>query len=636
MIRKLFICFVLLFSSYISRAQENYSVSAIPKELMPYASAIVRKDETVVFIREKNNVIYRYKFAVTVLNKNGADEGELVLWHNKSRTIKNIKGMIYDEFGKPVSKISERDFRDDNYTPNSLFEDVKYKHFTPVSVSYPYTVEYEYELFSNQTFNLEHWYGVGSEATAVENSSFIVSCKPSLQLRYKEMNYKGTLITGKDDAGNDLYKWSISNFKAIRHEPYSPDKINYLPNVRLAVNNFTYEGVDGSYSNWNELGKWINDKLLTGRDELSAATVAKVKELTDGINDPKEKARKLYEYLQNKTRYISIQVGIGGYRPFKATEVDELSYGDCKGLVNYMHALLKAAGIQSWYCIVNGNTHKRPLQADFASPDQANHVILCLPFKSDTTWLECTSQHIPFGFLGDFTDDRTVLACTAEGGKLLKTPKYTADDNREIQKGEFTLAENGELTGTLETTFKGTQYENRDYLLLESYEDQQKYIRKAYPINNLEIAGLSLKATKEIKPSINETLQLKSYEYGTPENGRISFALNSVNRLSETPKEIRNRYTPIYINRGYTDEATISFTLPAGYHADSEPLNTTLTDNFGSYHADFSVVGNKLIYHRKLQLKDGSYSKEDYDKLVAFFEAVRNADYFDVVLAKNK
>ncbi len=38
--------------------------------------------------------------------------------------------------------------------------------------------------------------------------------------------------------------------------------------------------------------------------------------------------------MQGKTHYISIQVGIGGYQPFLASDVDRLNYGDCKALVN--------------------------------------------------------------------------------------------------------------------------------------------------------------------------------------------------------------------------------------------------------------------------------------------------------------
>ena len=119
----------------------------------------------------------------------------------------------------------------------------------------------------------------------------------------------------------------------------------------------------------------------------------------------------LYQYPGGHWRFSSL---------FKVSEVDKQNYGDCKALANYMHSLLKTVDIDSWYCVVQaGREHKESLMSDFTSMNQGNHIILCLPFKNDTTWLECTSQTIPFGFLSDFTDDRNVLACTPEGGKFI-------------------------------------------------------------------------------------------------------------------------------------------------------------------------------------------------------------------------
>jgi transglutaminase-like putative cysteine protease len=46
----------------------------------------------------------------------------------------------------------------------------------------------------------------------------------------------------------------------------------------------------------------------------------------------RKKAKKIYQYLQNKTRYISVQIGIGGFQPVTAADVDRLGYGDCKGI----------------------------------------------------------------------------------------------------------------------------------------------------------------------------------------------------------------------------------------------------------------------------------------------------------------
>ena len=113
--------------------------------------------------------------------------------------------------------------------------------------------------------------------------------------------------------------------------------------------------LSGSFTNWQELGKWEYDKLIANRKKFPAETVQHIKEITEDITDPKLKAKKIYEYMQQKTHYISVQVGIGGFQPFRHLMWIRMSYGDCKALVNYTQALLKVAGIDSYYCVVYGD-----------------------------------------------------------------------------------------------------------------------------------------------------------------------------------------------------------------------------------------------------------------------------------------
>lgn len=635
--KRLIVAATLLMSICRLASAQNYAIGQIPKNLLPYASAVVRTSETTITIKDNDNVTYHVKQAITVLNKNGEADAEIVLWHNKSRVIKSVKGVIYDEYGKPVSKFSESNFKDDNaYDGFSLFVDERVKYFNPPVTSYPYTVECEYELRCNQSLNITPWFPAYSSGVAVENSSYTLLCKPTANIRYKETNYPGTVEVTTDDKGIKNYSWKLNNMPAHRAEPYSPNKTNYITSVRIAPKDFSYEGIAGSYTDWNELGKWIYDKLLNGRTQLSPETVRQMKELTANIADPKEKARKIYEYMQSKSRYVSIQIGIGGFQPFPATEVDQLSYGDCKALVNYTQALLKAVNIDSYYCVVKSGSEKASLKTDFASMDQADHIILCLPFKSDTTWLECTSKTIPFGYLGNFTDDRWVLACTPEGGKLLHTPKYAAADNKEEIKATFNLNEAGELKGDILTTATGTQYENEDDMLTESFEDQLKHIQKQYPISNLDIENFKFSADKKAKPVLTESVKFKAFEYASADSGKLHFIINAVNRLNNQPREIRNRVNPLYINRGYTDEDVITYTLPEGYHAERTLLNVNLHKEFGFYTANVTVKGNQLVYTRKMQLIDGTYSKEAYNDLVEFYQAAMDADNYSITMVKNK
>ncbi|MFD0794474.1 DUF3857 domain-containing protein [Mucilaginibacter litoreus] len=633
---RFYILFFLLVTLSTAKAQTNYSVSLIPKALMPYASAVVRDENIVTEVKDNDDVIYHYKKAITVLNKNGDDIAHIVLFYDKMNALKGLKGITYNEFGKQVGKFGEKDFSDESAISGySLYEDSRVKHLIPSIGSYPYTIEYECEIRSKQTLMFRDWEPVPQTGLAVEKSAYTFICKPDFKIRYKEINMPATVVTGTTKEGFKTYTWQVNNLKALRPEPLHPLDVTYLSRVKIAPVNFAYGRLTGSFSNWKELGLWNYNNLLAGRDQLLPQTVERVKDLTANITDAKQKAKAIYEFMQGKTNYISVQVGIGGYMPTPALDVDNLKYGDCKALVNYTQALLKVAGIESWYCVVTGDEDKISLMPDFASMNQGNHIILCLPFKNDTTFLECTSQKMPFGFLSDFTDDRTVLACTPQGGKLLHTPKYLYADNLQARKAAFSIAPDGTLKGNIATTYKGTQYDNIQSLIDEASTEQVKTIRKMYSsITNLDVEKVDIKQDKKQMPVATENINLTARDFASEDNGKLYFSLNPLNRQRPV-RDVHNRITPVYINRGYTDDDEIIYDLPAGYHPDMEQLNVNLNTTFGKYQANTFLVNGKLIYKRHIELWDGTYKPEAYAEVVNFYQKVADTDNYNVTLVKD-
>jgi hypothetical protein len=634
--RRIFLLAVLSAFLIKANAQQTYEASAIPKELLSYASAVIREYDTRVEVKDLDNVTTHVRQAITVLNKNGEDAAHLALFYNKSTKIGSIKGIVYDEFGKVIDKFNESKFQDQSVVNDdlTLFFDLRVKHYIPAIMQFPYTVVYEYDLRSKQSLILHDWVPVEENATALERSSYTITCKPDFNIRYKEMNLQSTANVTTNDKGAKSYTWQINNLKARRSEPYSPFWETYVPHLKIAPEKFSYEGFSGFFTNWKELGKWQYDKLLTNRQALPESTIAHIKSMTDNVSDPKEKARLIYNYMQGKTHYISVQIGIGGYQPFLASDVDKLNYSDCKGLVNYTQSLLKVAGVDSYFCVVKSGDEKVSLLPDFASMNQGDHVILCLPFKNDTTWLECTNQKIPFGYLGYFTDDRLVLACTPDGGKLMHTPKYTYDKSIQTRIGEFNIAADGTVAGSITTAYKGRQYENRQAIIEESNVERKKLIPKHYGINNLVVKSLDYSQDKLLQPVTTEKLSFEAKDFAIITNNKLQFSLNQVNR-SSVPREVRNRVNNLYINDGFTDEDELVYTVPSGYKLKRLPLIINIEKPFGRYSASAMMINGKLIYKRKLQIIDGTYDKALYDDFIDFYTQVSEKDRLEAELVKD-
>ena len=202
---------------------------------------------------------------------------------------------------------------------------------------------------------------------------------------------------------------------------------------------------------WENYAKWIM-LLNKDRNVMPDQSKKQAHELTKNAKSTEEKVRILYEYMQNKTRYVGIQLGIGGFQPFEASVVDQTGYGDCKALSNYMVTLLKEVGITANYTLIRAGANAPAMDISFPS-SQFNHVIVAVPNETDTLWLECTSQTNPFGYLGDFTGDRYALMITDVGGKIVKTPAYTASQNTQRCTGDVFIELTGDAKAKIKTTF---------------------------------------------------------------------------------------------------------------------------------------------------------------------------------------
>ncbi len=627
-------CFFLISTIFIGtdlQAQKisEYNAELIPANLKQHANAVVRSEATVVDMRAPDNVILTVRQALTVLNKNAERTATLVLNYDKNTSIKSVKGQILNSAGEQVAKLTLSNFIDQSAVSDfSLYEDSRVKYYTPNMNAYPYTIIYDYEIRFKQNLNIPVWYATPDLNVAVEKSSYTFINKIEDEVRIKEYNYSGQpQIIEKDKVISRT--WEVNNIIALRPEPYARQK-DFLTYVKIAPEKFTYYGHTGSYKNWDELGKWIYDDLIKDRQQLSEKSVQQIKSLIKDADNEKEKVRRIYNYLQKKTRYISVQVGIGGYQPFPASDVDQLSYGDCKALVNYAQSLLKAADIKSYYCVVNAGDIKQSLDPGFASMDQANHIILCVPLKNDTTWLECTSQDIPFGYLGSFTDDRLVLACTPEGGKLLKTPVLSTENNLLKRVAELTLDQEGNISGTLQTNFLGSQYENYQRLFNKPYTEQIKLLKEEYDIDNINFADFKLTQIKDANPRTIESFNLTIQKYASKANNHVYLFPNVFNKMFSIP-ELRNRQASIAVNRGFTDEDILTYQLPDNYKIEMKPENREINCIFGSYNFSLEIQNKKLIYTRKLVLKNGIYAASNYPELTKFINAVSEIDNSKIV-----
>ena len=405
-----------------------------------------------------------------------------------------------------------------------------------------------------------------------------------------------------------------------------PDFDQVVPNIKAAPVEFEFDGYAGSMKTWETFGQW-QVLLNKGRDALPESTKQVVKDLTKNLRTTEEKARAVYEYIQSRTRYVSIQLGIGGFQPFDATVVDNTGYGDCKALSNYAVALLREAGVKAYYTTIAAGENEPDVDADFPS-DQLNHIIVSVPTPKDTIWLECTSQTNPFGYLGTFTGDRKALMITENGGKLVHTVRYMSEQNTQIRSAAVNVQVSGDATAKVSTTYAGLQYETGDlnfYLNKES-DEQRKWIQKNTSIPSFDVTAFKMVNNKDRIPSALVSTELNLKRFATVSGKRMFLTPNLMNRSTFLPEKLESRKTNVVTRFGYIDIDTIQYHLPEGIYPEYLPAPVKISSRFGEYEVNYILQQGNLIYVRKLKMNKGEYPAESYNELVEFYRNLNKAD----------
>lgn len=626
---------MLLFFSFeissLNAAEDNWAVSTIPADLKVKANAIVRLSEVTLTVSESGKTEEDNHFVITILNENGDRFANLVEFYDKYTSIFGLEGTVYDQTGKKIKKIKLDEFLDFSAISGfSIYEDNRVKYATPRVGNYPYTVEYRFQKKYKKFMALPGWTVFPYYNVAVQKSVFSLVAGVTTNVFIKgndKFNFKPEI---KEEKGLKTTIWKAENLAAIEEEPFSEGFLKATPILQIAPETFEMDGFSGTNKSWAEFGNW-SAKLCQGRDSLPQSTIDKIKSITVNAKTDKEKARLLYEYMQSKVRYVSIQVGIGGWQPFPAETVDRLSYGDCKALTNYMKTLLRYSGIKSYYCLVRAGDDAPNINKDFTC-SQFNHAFLMIPFDKDTLYLECTSQSNPFGYNGSFTDDRDVLVIDGMNSYIKHTNIYNKDQNKVVKNVNIQIDDKLSCTVNQTNKYFGLATEYYQYLMQVQPDKQRESLLKRLDYKQVKIKQLNYSERKDIIPDIEEKVQydVASIAQLTSSNTMI-LPFNQVALLSDL-KRVSNRKSDIEIRRDEVEIDSINYEIPKGAKVEKLPISGSFNSQFGSYKLEVSLTGNRILFIRKIEWNKSKFEPSKYSELVQYQKKVNEMDRQVIIL----
>ena len=600
--------------------KETYQASTIPDSLLKHANSVVRYSEIIIAIKGPGKATIKFHTIVTVLNeKANLLTGIAMDYDKKYDTYSGIELGVFDSKGVLVKKYHKSDMYDGSAANNeTMVTDERFLALKPAITAYPVTIEKEYEEDRNSFIDLGDW--IVQQATqAVQYSVVKVIVSPSVGFRYKTLNIEAEPVK-ETRAGLNYYTWTFNSLKVLRRTENIP-AWKIFPEIEMAVNSFSCYGYAGDFSSWQSFGNWIY-ALNSDVSALSPQHSAAIRKMTDSIKTEKGKAKFLYNYLQQNVRYVSIQLGIGGYKPLSADFVDEKKYGDCKALSNYMRALLKAVNIQSDYVFITGGTNARPVDPSFPR-NTFNHAILCVPFKNDTAWLECTSNTQPFGKLGSFTENRTALLISDDGGKLVNTPGGAITDNQFNSNVIITLdAAGGAKAGIKIMTTGAYRSAYIRYSALSLDKQKEGFTRL---LNMRQPSNFTITPFADNDGIKELNFDLSYDKFCDIISGDKLFLRPSAFDLCtyNVPVE-KNRKTDFHFEFPVKKSSVTTILLPAGFEVESMPANADLKFIYGSYQISYvyDPTKNQVTSTAKFNITSADVPPEHYTEMQQFLDAV--------------
>jgi transglutaminase-like putative cysteine protease len=629
-VKRIFITSInIFFLLSLANAQTiSYSASTIPEMQKKNADVVKRYENSTFTVYDPEKAVLKVHEVLTVLNEEGSHELIFKQFTSKLISLEDADITVYDAAGKKVNHYKKKQMQT-VATGDGLIEDGYVTYFPVPEIGYPMTVEYEYELRFKGTL-FYPIYRVITPGQSTEYSSFTVKTPKELGLRYKPQNIQlDPVIT--QDAKTVTYQWTAKNVEAIKEEEGSGSFESRYPIVQLAPNRFYIYGTEGDMSTWKNFGQWINN-LYTGTDELPEARKSFFRDIVKSAQTEKEKIKLLYDYLQKNFRYVSIQLGIGGYKPFTAEFTDTKKYGDCKALTNFMRAALKAVDIKSYVAIINAGYNETPADLRFPAND-FNHVILCVPQQKDTIWLECTSKTADFAVLGGFTENRNALVVTEEGGVLVPTPQSRYSDNIFSSKSKVAFGEGGR--GKISSSFytKGLYKEQLLALLDEKLDKQKEFIVYALGYKTPDEFAFQKNESSDLTASLVMDVE-KISEFSA---GNKLFLRPRTFKLWSTklPKQA-DRKSDFYFRFPFEQTDTTAYELGETFAIEALPEKKQINTPFATYTTNYVFNENeKTLYAiSTLALKQRRIANSDYQALNNLIDEILMDDAQRVVIKR--
>lgn len=643
----LFVCFFIILQNKSIAGSKEMSLAQL-QEKFKDEHAIYLSEKEHVFIKTSGNEFKVYSdvsWEILYLTDKGRAYGDQNIQFSKFSEIQNINAFsCIPKNGDPnkLKKIKVTDFKtEDVYNGSYFFHDNKQIAFkfqgnepgTKINLSY--REEIKKPQFIGSTFLINHLPTLRSE--------YSISFPSNVDVNYKLFNAEKIEIKQSkvENKGITTITWKVENQDPYESSPgapnlryYTPHIVTYIGDIRLKDTTITVlPNLEGLYNWYYSLVKDLN---MVEDSVLKNVTL----NLTKNHNGKDDKARVIFNWVQDNIKYVAFEDGMGGFVPRSAGSVCRKRYGDCKDMTSIITEMMKYAGIEANITWI-GSDDLPYDYTDIATPVVDNHMIASYRNEENKIIiLDAVGTYTPYGYPTEFIQGKQGLISKGKDNyELFRVPVVKKEKNMEYDYVSMKLVDK-KLVGTGKIEAKGYKKINyvQKLLNMNSAEDQRNYIEtylekgnNKFKVDHSDFIGLK---NRDTSLTINYKFSLADYSKTVEDETYVNLNLDRDYKNSKLDIEKRKG-----IPRKFSYKVDLKYEVVFEYPKDASlayiPKNTDFEGlNFGFNilyeKQDSRIILKKHIYIDTLLLEESQF--KEWNRMI---KELKKA-YKEVVIIKNK
>lgn len=447
----------------------------------------------------------------------------------------------------------------------------------------------------------------------VQNWRVVVEGPKDRPLAWGGRGVPDPAISERDDVR--VYDFRVPSAPRIEGEPSMPPWFEGAAYLSVST-----------YDSWEAMGEWYA-ALVHPQLRLDAALKKKAHEATAGAGSVEEKVRRLYELVVESTRYVGIELGIHGWKPYPVTEVYRRRYGDCKDKASLLVALLGEVGVDARLALVR-TANLGHLADGPASMWAFNHAIAYVPELD--LFLDGTAERSGYRELPALDQGAMTLIVAPYGSKeksrLATIPVSTAEDNYNESSYVLDLSPEGTLRLEGEERFRGVHNADRRGELVdpatrkEAIERTLAQILPGAAVHRVDVSKLSLSAT-ELSYTFAATLPNRAVR---AQSGALTLPLSLYpHDLTGSYARLSTREHDVWVTYPWRTRNVMRYRLPPGFAAIDLPDGGVVETPHLRFVQRITRTEDGFIVDEDTMIRSRRIPRADYE---AFRRAALNAD----------